>query len=82
MKRLKAVLNFVKREYTLIVSTIGIALTIYLIVKGKVSFEVGVTTLVALEVFIDKVDKKLKSELRQSKKPTNKSKKHEGLTNQ
>jgi hypothetical protein len=68
MNSIKKFFNFVKKEYIIIISTLAIIFTIYFIVKDKVSFEIGVTTLIAFEVFIDKIDTKLKKELRAAKR--------------
>lgn len=68
---MKNIFNFIKKEYVLLISTIAILFTIYFINKDKVSFEVGFTTLIAFEVFIDKVDKKLKREIRNYKRKNN-----------
>jgi|688.fasta_scaffold70488_2 hypothetical protein len=71
---MKNIFNFIKKEYVIIISTLAIIFTIYFITKDKVSFEVGFTTLIAFEVFIDKIDKKLKREIRNYKRKNNKPK--------
>jgi hypothetical protein len=71
---MKNIFNFIKKEYVIIISTLAVIFTIYFITKDKVSFEVGFTTLIAFEVFIDKIDKKLKREIRNYKRKNNKPK--------
>jgi hypothetical protein len=71
---MKNIFNFIKKEYVIIISTLAVIFTIYFITKDKVSFEVGFTTLIAFEVFIDKINKKLKREIRNYKIKNNKPK--------
>lgn len=68
------ILNFIKSEYILIISTIAVAFTMYLGYTKKVDWSIGVTTLITFEVFIDKIDKRIKKELRLHKQNKNKNK--------